>query len=88
MNDKDWGTQNWEEALGKLETERDHYKKQWMALQEMLAQVLNAVGEPVIVDVDTKLEPGTGIVVDFNDNDREFVFYLSKEDDEPVHDGS
>jgi hypothetical protein len=76
------------DALGRLEEERDHYKKQWWATQEMLAQVLLAVGEPVVVLKTQELPEGAGIAVDYNPEDEAFVFYLEAPKEDATADGS
>ena len=61
-----------------LEEERDELRRELRGVQEMLAQVLNAVNERVFVDKGTmgNLPDGTQIRID--DEGDSFVFYLEK----------
>lgn len=61
-----------------LEEERDNLRRENRAVQEMLAQVLNAVGEPVFVNKDDmgNLKDGTAIRIDDDVEGNRFVFYL------------
>lgn len=61
-----------------LESERDALRRENRAVQEMLAQVLNAIGEPVFVDKSNmgNLEDGTAIRIDDDMQGDRFVFYL------------
>lgn len=61
-----------------LEEERDELRKELRAVQEMLAQVLYAVGEPVTVDKENmgNLPDGTQITIDDDIKGNRFVFGL------------
>ena len=74
--------------IGKLEEERDHFRQQWWATQEMLAQVLFSVGEPVVVQKTQILPEGVGIAVDYNPEDEAFVFYLEAPPQDASQDAS
>lgn len=61
-----------------LEQERDDLRRENRAVQEMLAQVLYAVGEPVLVNKETmgNLPDGTAIKIDDDIVNGQFVFSL------------
>lgn len=61
-----------------LEEERDELRKELRAVQEMLAQVLYAVGEPVTVNKENmgNLPDGTQITIDDDIKGDRFVFGL------------
>ena len=66
-------------SIESLEYERDALRREIRGLQEMLYQVLNEIGEPVVVSRET-MEKGVDhtkrIAID-NDTDNEaFVFFL------------
>lgn len=62
-----------------LETERDELRREVVGLQEMMAQVLQAVGEPVEVTkaaLAKGLPEGSQIRIDDNIEADSFFFYL------------
>jgi len=61
-----------------LEEERDNLRKELRAVQEMLAQVLYSVGEPVVVTKENmgNLPDGTQIMIDDDLQREAFVFSL------------
>lgn len=66
-----------------IEEERDGLRKETRAVQEMLAQVLHKVGEPVLVDKSDmgNLPEGTQIRIDDDMQGDRFVFYLEYPND-------
>lgn len=61
-----------------LEEERDNLRRELRGTQEMLAQVLSAVDEPVFVDKTNmgNLKDGTQIMIDDDQENGRFVFSL------------
>lgn len=73
-----------EELLSKLEEERDALKRELIGTQEMLAFVLQEVGEPVVVAksrVSEGLPANAQIAVDDNAKMDAFVFSLVEVDE-------
>lgn len=74
-----------------LEVERDYWRKQAIGVQEMLAQVLLVVGEPVVISKELAHANlnGLEIKVDLDPESESFTFSMvEKEADEnPVPDG-
>ena len=67
-----------------LEAERDQFRRELIATQEMLYHVLYVAGEPVVVteeQLKLGIEPGVQIAIDHNQEEGAFVFYLAKEED-------
>lgn len=67
-----------------LEEERDALRGELRAVQEMLYQVLQAIGEPVVVteeQLKLGVKPGVLVAIDHNAEENAFVFYLAKEED-------
>lgn len=62
--------------------ERDNWYHEAIAAQEMLAQVLIKVGEPVEVPKRTPLPEGVGILIDDDQENNVFRFRLAMVDDE------
>lgn len=63
-----------------LEEERDDLRKELRAVQEMLAQVLHAVGQPISVNKEDmgNLPDGTQIMIDDDLQGERFVFSLKE----------
>jgi hypothetical protein len=66
-----------------LEEERDQLRRELIATQEMLYQVLLSVGEPVVIteeQLTAGVRPGVQIGIDHNVEENAFVFYLAEEE--------
>jgi hypothetical protein len=62
--------------------ERDHWYAEAIAAQEMLAQVLQAVGGPVEVKQRTPLPETVGVFIDFDEARGVFIFEVAERDGE------
>ena len=74
-----------EQLLGVLEAERDELQKELLGTQEMLGQVLAAVGEPVTVTKESLtrgLGKGAQIRIDDRVDLEAFVFYIELGDED------
>jgi hypothetical protein len=72
-------------SIEALEEERDRLRRELIATQEMLYQVLYTVGEPVVVgeeQIKAGVEAGVQIAIDHNTEEGAFVFYLAKEEED------
>ena len=70
-----------------LEDALDDLSRELLGVQEMLYQVLKAVGEPVVVTDDQLkegIEPGVQISIEYNEEEKAFVFGLVKDVEQPA----
>lgn len=63
-----------------LEQERDYWYREAIAAQEMLAQVLVVVGEPVEVKAGNPLPENIGVFIDLDEKRGVFVFEVADKD--------
>lgn len=65
-----------------IAVERDYWYREAIAAQEMLAQVLMKIGEPVEVKQRTPLPENIGVFVDLDEERGVFIFEVGEKDEE------